>query len=162
MLNEEQLLKIKKINNKISNRTPIDLGWDSEEDLSIIQKREFIKRQKMDGSFQEIDLSNDLCDKKLEEYFISDNIQQLIHDKFKDFILNYTDHDGNKIYFNMLKNNEFILNVSHLASFSPLLYYWVSSSSNYVLPILNDCLKMTLNEFNILNHVHVSILADDS
>ena len=147
--------EVKAKKNSFNRRSPIDLEWDNDEDMSIMKKRSIIKRQTMDGSLKEMkeffsidDLDLDTEIRFSNKYFSSPQIRELIFHRFDNFIKNYVSDEDEKIYLSKLNSDttNFEISYYHLCTFCPILAFWSVSTSKSILPIFSECLNQIAHD----------------
>ncbi|KAH0795989.1 DNA replication licensing factor Mcm2 [Histomonas meleagridis] len=135
-------------------RGPADLGWDSDDEMSIIGRRNRIRQRARDGDLDPLNelfkVDNDnpviLQDVTgpLTQYLERPEIRHEIARRFHDFLINYKSGDGEPLYINRIKQmasqNRISFEVSyvHLAQHTPIIGIWLGDAPTQILEILDD------------------------
>lgn len=137
-----------------SQRGPTDLSWDSDDEMSIIGRRNRILNRLQ---HEEIDPLKELFQVEqdnpivlqdvtgsLTQYLDRPEIRLEISRRFQDFLINYKSVDGEALYINRIKQmasqNRISFEVSyvHLAQHTPAIGIWLGDSPSQILEILDD------------------------
>jgi len=159
-------------------RGPVDMGWDSDDELAIFGRRNRLRRRRPDGDPLDelfaVDDDNPVVLQEhsgpLPQYLERPEIRREIARRFHDFLVHFKSEDGEPVYVNRIKamasqNHEsFEMSYLHLSKMVPILGIWLGDAPSQMLEIFDDAAYILVTnqqmfpEFpRIAKEVHVRV-----